>query len=75
MARQTEKVEESAPVEVPDAEYLTLKEGAAMARMSYQNFSQAVRPKGDIPFIKVPGYSRKKLVRKSDVRAWMHSES
>lgn len=59
-------------VRIPEGEWLTLKEGAAYARMSYQNFTQAVK-RGEIPSFIPPGYTRTKRVRKTDIDVWMSS--
>ncbi|CAN5868102.1 hypothetical protein BH18ACT11_BH18ACT11_25050 [soil metagenome] len=59
-------------VRIPEGEWLTLREGAAYARMSYQNFTQAVK-KGEIPGYVPPGYTRTKRVKKADVDTWIES--
>lgn len=59
-------------VRIPDGPWLTLREGAAYARMSYPNFTQAVKH-GDIRSFSVPGYSRTRRVRKEDIDAWLRS--
>lgn len=62
----------TAEVRIPEGDWLTLREGAAYARMSYQNFTQAVR-RGEIPSYVPPGYTRTKRVSKKDIDDWIRS--
>lgn len=62
----------TAEIQIPNGEWLTLREASTYARMSYANFTQAVR-RGEIPSFVPPGYTRTKRVRKRDVDTWMES--
>lgn len=57
---------------VPEGEWLTMAEGAAYARMSYPNFTAAVK-RGELPSYVPPGYTRTKRLKKKDIDAWMQS--
>ncbi len=59
-------------IRIPEGEWLTLKEGAAYARMSYPNFTQAVK-RGELPAYLLPGHTRTKRVKKSDLDSWLGS--
>ncbi len=59
-------------VKIPEnTEWLTLKQGAAYAQVSYPRFTEAVKF-GELPASRVPGYTnRGARVRRRDIDTWL----